>query len=160
MQRKISLKCKNCGRVFETKLWSIKMGWGTFCSRQCHYADARMGKDIRCWICGKEIYRSPSKLKCSKSGKFFCSKSCQTVWRNGEFKGKKHRFWKDGASTYRDVIIKSGIPQTCSICRTKDKRVLAVHHKDGNKKNYDLDNLVWLCHNCHHRVHRGASLID
>lgn len=90
----------------------------------------------------------------------FCSKSCQTKWRNSEFSAVWHRFWKDGSSTYRDVIIKSGIVQECALCHLGDKRVLAVHHKDQNRKNYNLDNLLWLCHNCHHRIHHGAIDLD
>jgi hypothetical protein len=39
------------------------------------------------------------------------------------------------------------------LCSTKDERVLAVHHIDHNRLNNKLDNLAWLCHNCHHLVH-------
>jgi predicted HNH restriction endonuclease len=32
--------------------------------------------------------------------------------------------------------------------------VLAVHHVDQNRTNNKVTNLAWLCHNCHHLVHR------
>jgi predicted HNH restriction endonuclease len=32
-------------------------------------------------------------------------------------------------------------------------RVLAVRHIDQNHKNNNVENLAWLCHNCHHLVH-------
>ncbi len=149
--------CENCNSSFMAKEWSLKRGWGKFCSRRCHYLKTRNGKIISCEICGKEKYRNPIKLKLSKSGKFFCSKSCQTVWRNQEFSGPRHKMWKDGSSTYRDVLTKARIKQTCAFCRIKDTRVMVAHHKDRNRKNYDLDNLMWLCHNCHYRIHNGKT---
>jgi len=160
MRKMLISQCKYCNSKFKVKPWSIKRGWGIFCSRKCHYLGARKGRLVECDICKKKSYRSPTKLNHSKSGKFFCSKSCQTKWRNGEFVGSRHKLWKDGSSTYRDVIIKAGILKKCTLCHIGDRRVLAVHHKDQNRKNYNLDNLMWLCHNCHHRVHHGGISIN
>jgi 5-methylcytosine-specific restriction endonuclease McrA len=39
------------------------------------------------------------------------------------------------------------------LCGEGDIRMLAVHHIDQDRKNYKVENLVWLCHNCHHLVH-------
>lgn len=39
----------------------------------------------------------------------------------------------------------------CFICGTKEK--LAVHHKDLNKKNNKLTNLMVLCNQCHRSFH-------
>jgi len=149
--------CIICGTMFETKEYFIRKGQGKYCSRACHYRGAMKGRFLKCHICGNELYRSPSKSLNSKSGKFFCSKSCQTVWRNKEYSGNKHKQWKDGVSTYRDIMLKSNLKKFCRLCHIKDLRILVVHHKDENRKNYDLDNLVWLCHNCHHRVHKGLA---
>jgi 5-methylcytosine-specific restriction endonuclease McrA len=41
----------------------------------------------------------------------------------------------------------------CKRCGTEDKRVLEAHHIDSNRKNNTIQNLVWLCRNCHHLVH-------
>jgi 5-methylcytosine-specific restriction endonuclease McrA len=41
------------------------------------------------------------------------------------------------------------IPLECKGCGISDNRVLIVHHKDGNRKNNNTDNLEWLCCNCH-----------
>ncbi|HYC34317.1 MAG TPA: hypothetical protein VEC13_01140 [Candidatus Paceibacterota bacterium] len=108
---------------------------------------------MKCEICAREIYRSMSKSKRSKSGKFFCSKSCQTKWRNKEFSGEKHSFWKGGQYTYRRLMKNSKIDVECLLCCKKDIRILAVHHLDENRKNNKLSNLAWLCHNCHFMVH-------
>jgi 5-methylcytosine-specific restriction endonuclease McrA len=45
------------------------------------------------------------------------------------------------------------IKEVCSRCGNKDRRVLTVHHKDGNRKNNKIDNLEWLCRNCHCIIH-------
>jgi hypothetical protein len=52
------------------------------------------------------------------------------------------------------VIERGGVPKICRLCKTEDCRVLAVHHSDRNRQNNTLGNLLWLCHNCHHLVHR------
>lgn len=47
--------------------------------------------------------------------------------------------------------------QACAKCKSTDKRILAVHHKDRNRQNNTVSNLVWLCHNCHFLVHHYKS---
>jgi 5-methylcytosine-specific restriction endonuclease McrA len=148
----VKVKCKKCRKTFYVKPCFIKLGFGKFCSRKCHFNNTS-GVFLKCNTCGHEIYRMQSKIKRSKSGKFFCNKSCQTKWRNVEFSGKKHLGWKDGKSMYRVIIEKSGTQVVCKLCGEKDKRVLAVHHIDKDRKNNKIENLVWLCFNCHSLVH-------
>ncbi len=71
--------------------------------------------------------------------------------------GKSHANWKGGESAYKNILIKSRVPQICRLCKTKDKRILTVHHVDLNRKNNDVENLTWLCHNCHHLVHHDIK---
>ena len=153
----IQRSCILCQKIFETKLFYVKKGQGKFCSAACQYTAARKGKVVPCAICKKEIYRKPHLLKLSQSGKYFCSKSCQTLWRNGKYIGIKHANWKDGLYAYRSVLSRHGVSKICRLCKTDDARVLAVHHIDQNRKNNKVDNLAWLCHNCHHLVHHHAE---
>jgi len=111
------------------------------------------GKQVECSICENKLYRTKREIKNSKSKKYFCNRSCQTKWRNTVFMGSKHKNWKNGESTYRDVLMRSKVLQICRLCKNVDTRVLAVHHVDHNHKNNQISNLVWLCHNCHHEVH-------
>jgi hypothetical protein len=120
---------------------------------ECKYKGGRNGKVILCFICGKESYKSKEKLSRSKSGKHFCSKSCQTKWRNAEFSGAKHANWKDGKFAYRSVLTRNKVNPKCVFCGLEDKRILAVHHIDKNKINNNIKNLIWLCHNCHFLIH-------
>ena len=45
----------------------------------------------------------------------------------------------------------------CELCATVDERVIVVHHKDKNRTNNKLDNLAWLCRNCHYIVHNFSD---
>jgi hypothetical protein len=146
-------KCKVCSAEFETKPFFVRNGGGIYCSKDCHYTGIKKGKNVPCFVCGKETYKSLRSLNRSKSKKFFCGKSCQTKWRNTEFIGAKHANWKNGEHAYRSVLSRNKIPKVCRLCRTKDERVLAVHHIDRDRKNNILSNLAWLCHNCHFLVH-------
>lgn len=148
------VQCKICKKEFYAKPSSLKKGWGQFCSSKCQYAFRRKGEIVRCEVCGKEIWRKPRSLRLSKSGKYFCSKSHQTLWRNQIFSGSHHWNWKGGEEIeHKSFLIKNGIRPVCKLCGCDDTRILAVHHKDRNHRNNILSNLVFLCHNCHHLVH-------
>lgn len=148
------VKCKFCNSQFYAKPNWIKQGWGKYCSRKCHYEGKRRGKFVSCFICKKEIYRIPKALRASKSKKYFCNKTCQTLWRNKEFSGIHHANWKGGAHiNYKKLLIKNKIKPICKLCNCRDDRVLVVHHLDKNRKHNNIKNLIWLCHNCHHLVH-------
>ena|SRR3989338_6079386 len=153
-----SVKCKMCFSSFEAKPAFLKLGWGKYCSSRCQYKSFRTGEHMRCAICKDRIYKSQASLKRSKSKKYFCSKSCQAKWRNSQYVGTKHLGWKNGISAYRDILLRAGGTICCSLCMTKDRRVLAVHHRDENRTNNKLENLVWLCHNCHHLVHHDKVI--
>lgn len=145
--------CKNCGCKFHAKPSWIARGVGKFCSAKCQHSSQRNGKIVKCFICSREVYKTQRALKHSVSKKYFCSKSCQTKWRNGLYVGNKHPNFVDGGFTHRRIMLESKKPQICTLCKCRDIRVLAVHHIDENHLNNDLKNLAWLCHNCHFLVH-------
>jgi len=147
------VSCLLCKKEFNKKPSQILLYKKHYCSNTCSYTARRMGKIVNCHICGLEVYKIRKALNSSKSGKYFCSKSCQAKWRNKEFIGSKHSNWKNGNSTYRNILSRHDVPMKCGLCNTEDKRVLAVHHVDRNHSNNKLDNLAWLCHNCHFLVH-------
>ncbi len=149
------VKCKICHKKFYAKPSHQKLGWGKYCSIKCRNISQLKGKFVNCHICGKKIWKAPKALEHSKSGKFFCSKSCQTLWRNQYFSGPKHPNWRGGrySTSYRKILFQSGATPICRICGQKDKRVLLVHHINKNRNNNVAKNLVWLCWNCHRLVH-------
>lgn len=149
------VRCKICGKKFYAKPNWLKIGWGKYCSTKCQHKAQLRGRFVFCKICGKRIWRAPKRLIRSKSREFFCGKSHQTLWRNRIFIGPRHPNWKGGKHRkLKSILIQNKIKQICKICGCKDKRVLAVHHLDKNRRNSEVRNLVWLCHNCHHLVHR------
>ncbi len=147
-------KCKICKTIFYAKPFSVRRGWGVYCSRECHYND-KTGKYFDCFICKKEIYRTNRQVKHSKSKKYFCTKSCQTKWRNTQFIGNLHSNWKHGETEYVTILQRNNVNKICTKCKEEDTRVIATHHIDRNRKNNKIENLMWLCHNCHHMVHYG-----
>ena len=149
------LTCTVCKKEFKRKPFQVRKSGGKYCSNACHYAGVRTGKVLECATCSKEIYRQPKRLRLSKYKKFFCCKSCQTIWRNQIFFGANHKSWKGGASSsaYRRILKKEARDVLCEVCKTSDVRLLAVHHKDRNRSNNKPENLAWLCHNCHFLVH-------
>lgn len=143
-----------CNKMFYAKPSHIKKGWGKYCSKNCQYRAQRTGKDVTCYMCNKTVYRSIKDQNRSKSGNFFCSKSCQTLWRNKAiYSGKNHFNWSGGKASYRNILTRTNTPRECLRCECVDSRVLAVHHKDRNRDNNKISNLIWLCHNCHFLVH-------
>lgn len=148
------VNCQKCSKVFYAKPSWLRNGHGKYCSNTCHHASQRNGSILKCSICDKQVYRSQKNQRRSLSGKFFCTKSCQTVWRNSQlFANENHPNWSSGQFSYRQRLLRSDAVQACAKCSTDDMRVMAVHHRDRNRLNNQVSNLVWLCHNCHYLVH-------
>lgn len=149
-----TVACVICSHAFYAKPSHILKGWGKYCSKQCQYTGFRTGLTVGCQTCGLTIYRSLKAQTRSQSQSFFCSKSCQTKWRNSQiFIGQNHGNWTTGESSYRQRLLRSDRPKICQKCHTDDVRILAVHHKDKDRSHNTLSNLIWLCHNCHYLVH-------
>ncbi len=146
-------KCRVCKKEFKTKAFWINRGHGKYCSAKCHHGAMRTGRIVQCFSCSKEVYKTRKALRISKSRKWFCTKSCQTRWRNACFSGKKHVNWIHGRASYRTVLKHTGEPMRCKRCGLTDERILAGHHIDRDRDNNKASNLMWLCHNCHYLIH-------
>ena len=147
-------KCKICGKKFYIKPCHLKKGWGKYCSIKCRTKAQVKGKWVKCSLCGKEIWRTPKDFKRSKRNVFFCSVPCHCSWENKFVRfGANSPNWISGISAYRDLMRRYKIPFKCKRCGISDKRVLIVHHKDGNRKNNTIENLERICCNCHAILH-------
>jgi len=150
----VKKKCLICGKTFYIKNFHAKKGWGKYCSIKCHAKGQIKGKWVECDHCGKKVWRTPKDFKRSKNNKFFCSVRCHCIWENKNVRyGINAPNWIVGEHCYRALLKKAGIEAKCRRCGNADKRVLAVHHKDSNRKNNRIENLEWLCRNCHCIVH-------
>jgi hypothetical protein len=47
---------------------------------------------------------------------------------------------------------------SCAICGARGIDNLSEHHIDSNRSNNEYDNLIVLCHNCHHKIHNNKGL--
>src|SRR3989344_6383955 len=122
------VNCRQCDKLFYTKTFFLKKGYGLFCSRTCYYVSVQKGEKVHCEICRAQIYRGLKQLTHSKSKKYFCSKSCQTIWRNQQYTGNKHKLWKGGWSVhYRKIMHNNGKTPVCLLCHEKDERIVVVH---------------------------------
>lgn len=74
--------------------------------------------------------------------------------------GTRHANWKGGEHSYRELLLRSGKKPVCTLCNTIDIRILAVHHIDYDRTNNAIENLAWLCHNCHHLVHHHSDELE
>ena len=152
------VSCLVCRKEFYVKPSHLERGWGKYCSKSCQIKSQFKGKFVECSSCGKSVYRSPQSILRSNSGKYFCSKYCQTMWRNSVYVQEKHSNWKNGESAYRYILIRSGLKRECCLCGFSDIRVLSAHHKDHNRSNNKVENLTWLCLNCHYLVHHDREI--
>lgn len=148
-----SVICKICSEVFYAKPSWLKNGNGVYCSKDCQNKGRIKGAYILCFLCGEEAYKQKKALDRSKSGHYFCNRTCSTQWHNSEFKEEKHGNWKHGTFAYKRILERSDRHVACVLCTISDIDLLLVHHIDKNRKNNQLENLAWLCHNCHHLVH-------
>ena len=152
------ISCKICEKNFYVKPCHLKRGDGKYCSNMCAAQGRRRGRFVICSTCGKEVWRMPKHLTHSKSKKYFCNKSCQTLWRNSVmYTGPNHPNWKGGEYAYRDTMLRMPTIKICRRCSITDLRLLTVHHLDENHHNNAIENLVWLCYNCHFLVHKNKE---
>lgn len=149
------VNCLICQKEFYSKPSHVKRGWGKYCSTNCRSQSQYSGQMRECFICKKKVYKQKRELDRSKSGLFFCRKSCQTIWRNKVlYSGENHSNWKTGINAYRRILSADDRLKRCAFCLIDDERVLIVHHIDHNRDNNNIENLAWLCCNCHFLIHQ------
>ena len=109
---------------------------------------------IQCTLCNKQINRSPSKLKKSKSKLYFCSRDCKDkAQRLGGINQIQPSHYGTSKKSYRSLAFTS-LVNCCNRCEySKCRGALEVHHIDRDRNNNMLDNLEILCRNCHAEEH-------
>ncbi len=158
--------CKQCNKEFEryerSKIRSPHEG--RFCSQRCasHYAIAHKPKvehppNVMCAYCNKDFYKSEFKQTKSKSGLYFCCRAhkdaAQRIGGIPEIM-PPHYGTGTGEDTYRDILFRENPELKCQGCSYDAvPEVLQVHHKDCNRKNNDISNLILLCPTCHQVEH-------
>lgn len=141
---KLKKNCLNCERSFEVYPSEIKKGNGKFCSRSCATTF-------------RNIHNNPAKdaLVKWKISKHHADVKDEKNPMYGR-KGKLSPSYIDGRNkfngeTYRRKLLASGRESVCKICG-ESREKLDVHHVDGNRRNNELNNLIWLCKKCHNTI--------
>jgi len=105
--------CDYCNTPFEV---TAKQEFGSkdaklrFCTRTCHRAHitkSKLRKIVTCSVCQKAIERKQNDIKKSKSGKYFCSRSCSAKYNNTH---KSHGTRRSKLETYIEEQLKIKYP--------------------------------------------------
>lgn len=164
MGKTIEVICAYCGLRIEKKEKNVNPRLKIdpeakfYCNRSCAGHGPKL--TFKCGTCGEEIKRTPSQLSKSKSGIFYCNKSCAAKSNNpiGKLLGKKHPNYVDGYSSYREANLKN----RCEECGEDRAYLLVVHHKNGDRRSNNPENLETLCRNCHacrHLVVKNGKIV-
>lgn len=99
--------------------------------------------------------KNPDEYVCPDCGRSFDSQQGRSIhYRHAHDSKPYGPFpWDEGDpinADYREKCLAEK-PAECVACDSEDN--ILVHHKDGNRTNHDLDNLVPLCSSCHAEVH-------
>jgi hypothetical protein len=70
-----------------------------------------------------------------------------------KYKGCANPNYRNGLSTSKRIILE--VKKLCEYCGTNKN--LEIHHKDKNRDNNQLSNLILLCRSCHSKQHRGKE---
>ena len=161
--------CLYCNKWYQAKVQELNRGKreknlkGQFCSIKCgsmYYGTQRIKENnCKCPICHDMFYRSPSKLKKSKSKKYVCSRKCQNIAQTLALGLLPNSRYKDGICTYKDKAFKY-YGAMCAVCGLTERSILLVHHKDGDRKNNSIKNLEVLCFNDHGRRHTHKGILN
>lgn len=149
------MNCLNCNKDINPKKSELKRGNGKFCSISCsvqyqHRTKLKPKSNVICSYCKKPFYKSPSRMKRSKSGLFFCCREHKNIaQRINGIKEIHPSHFNNGSSVYRDIAFRE-YPHKCNRCDYDENTLaLIVHHKDRDRSNNSLSNLEIICANCH-----------
>jgi hypothetical protein len=145
--------CNFCNKEFRKKKSQIFLSQKHYCSKICLEKSKKKGKLVECFVCKKLVYKKIKNLNLSKSGKYFCSHTCSNICTGERQRAENHSNWINGESSYKNLLKRTNSLKECVLCKKNDIRILCVHHLDKNRKNNKINNLIWLCHNCHFLVH-------
>lgn len=160
----ISQICKQCKEIFQAQLREVNRGNAKYCSKKCSKIGANKTRieknlivktpNVECSYCNKKFYKCPSKKQSSKSGIFFCCREHKDLsQRIGGIKEIQPPHYSLGKFVYREIAFRH-YPHQCAKCLYSTiPEILEVHHKDRDRSNNNLENLIILCSRCHDEEH-------
>ena len=152
----IEVKCRFCSNAFVTRADQP----AKYCSRSCGYEDKKRRVQLECAQCGKSFDRKIRHTKGSKSGLFFCTRTCKDeAQKLGGIKEIQPPHFGTASGEPRISIYRAKFTEddlACSRCGYKEfSSCVEIHHLDHDRSNNEKSNLIPLCCNCHQAYHRG-----
>ena len=150
--------CLNCGSDFQALYTNVARGNGKFCSLSCssRYNGKKFKKkpNVECSYCGKMVYKSPSRIKRTKTGNLFCSNACKAA-SHKVGTGLKDMIKIHYPNLNYRTICFAEHDKECIICG--EDKIVSVHHIDENHHNDDPNNLLPICPTHHQYIHSGKK---
>ena len=142
--RKPNSNCKVCKNRIYRRPGILKQNNGrVFCSMNCYGISCR--KEIPCAHCGTNMLSGLNKKTCSRA--------CANKHREGmKYKIGRPKDKVSSLKALRKRLVASR-GAMCEKCGFNISAILQVHHKDRNRNNNQLINLMLLCPNCHASEH-------
>lgn len=156
-RRVFSKECIVCKRTFWVPRHRFEIA--VTCSSACRCEFFRKRKLLLCSMCGKEFLRTASKMSNSKSGLHFCSRSCKDRAQrldNG-FTAIHPPHYGKVSKEYRKTAFRLLGSQCASCGYDRNSKMLDVHHRNSDRSDNRIENLVVLCVWCHMLVTRGVG---
>jgi hypothetical protein len=170
--------CVYCGSEFYVPQYRKEIS--KYCSRPCQHKSNVFQLEADCLICGKrfsyrgcrantakycsslcyhrsQLGRGRTQYTCRHCSKiFFDSASTERVYCSKQCVNKDNKdVFVASFTTVRDKMKRRGMIKECCECGYKEvPEILGIHHRDGNRKNNTIENLMVLCPMCHSLIHR------
>ena len=135
-----------------------------YCCTDCSRAARRSRVSVECAMCGDPLEVTKARFANSKSGMFFCCKSCKDA--AARLDGGLNEVWPahygnglSGCSIRNRSGVSDRVDAGCVECGEKRGYMITVHHIDGDRfHNEDASNFEVLCWN--HHITRHLRLIN
>jgi endogenous inhibitor of DNA gyrase (YacG/DUF329 family) len=166
----LEIECPGCKTTFirlkKSTYRNVRKGiFVEYCTPLCKSVHLGSRVEVECSMCGKTTSKKSSSLRNSKHGVYFCSRKCKDQGQrviNGI--NEIHPPHYNTGSGYYSKLARTEHGNTCINCGTSFAPLLAVHHIDGDRENFSIDNLEVVCYN-HHvlrhmRLREGDWVLD
>lgn len=107
-----------------------------------------------------ERFKATQKECYLKRHKYYLKKAAEYRAKHKKER-KKYDKKRKNEEPHRKLLLQSKIPIRCKLCGINENInfiQMSVHHVDGNKKNNDISNLVWICESCHQYLHNSKGI--
>jgi len=108
----VDVNCCFCKRSFNRTVRrdneAKKYGWNAYCSKNCERSGKSKKIGVNCSKCGSSVMISDSIYRKSKSGNFFCNRSC-----SAKFNNKKREMKEETKDKIRKSLVRKAEKRGC-----------------------------------------------